>query len=174
MVRDGRRDLSALLGHRPHNRHVLLREEGLIELFTSHWRNRDLTDIDAVIVGVSRGTPRRAPGYRYRVLRSLAPNDRAWNTNHQEEFEQAYLDQLEELGAERILADLGRIGAGKPVVCLCWERLADPGEWCHRRMLADWLHEQTGLVVPELAPGMLRKRPDAPQQALFDYREERG
>ncbi len=47
--------------------------------------------------------------------------------------------QLEEIGARAILELLEALSGGKPVVTVCWEKLADPSEWCHRRMLADYL-----------------------------------
>lgn len=98
-------------------------------------------------------------------MRELAPNDQTWVLEDLEAFEASYLRQLEDLGPERILADLERIGRGRPVVMLCWER---PGEFCHRRVLANFLRAQTLIEVPELEPGMLGRRPDAPQPALFE------
>ncbi len=139
---------------------------GTLQLFTSHWRNRELADVDATIIGISRGTPRGNPGFRYRVLRSLAPGDEAWRQKDRESFERAYLDQLEALGSNRILADLRRISGGRPCVCLCWEKPHE--EFCHRWVLARFIDERAGIVIPELAPGMLAKRPDAQQHALFD------
>lgn len=112
-------------------------------------------------------SPRRAPGYRYRVLRSLAPNDRVWSMDDRETFERTYLGQLEELGAARILADLEGIAEDRPAVLLCWEKLADPDEWCHRTVLARFLEEQVRIEVPELEPGMIPPRPDTPEPKLF-------
>ena len=97
-----------------------------------------LPDLDATIIGISRGTPRRAPGFRYRVLRSLAPSDEVWREQQTDAFEEAYIDQLEAIGAETILADLARIAGDRAAVCLCWER---PHEaFCHRWVLSRWLH----------------------------------
>ncbi len=137
-------------------------------LFTSHWRSGLLPDLDATIVGISRGTPRRAPGFRYRVLRSLAPSDETWAREDRSEFEASYVGQLKRLGAERIIEDLARIAGDRAAVMLCWERLADPNEWCHRRALASWLQGQVGVVIPELEPGMLPQREDVAERRLFD------
>ncbi len=138
-----------------------------MQLFTSHWRNRELAHVDATIIGVSRGTPRRSPGFPYRVLRLLAPNDHAWAQQERDGFERAYLAQLEELGPEHILQRLAALSGGKAVIALCWEKLADPSEWCHREILARYLRTEAGIEVRELAPGDLPHRPDSPQPRLF-------
>ncbi len=139
-----------------------------MQMFTSHWRNRELAHVDATIIGVSRGTPRRSPRYRYRVLRLLAPNDHAWAQQERDGFERAYLAQLEELGPERIMERLEALAGGRPAILVCWERLTSPDEWCHRTALASYLHDRTGIEVRELEAGMLPPRPDAPQPSLFD------
>lgn len=136
------------------------------QIYTSHWRSPLLQDLGAVIVSISRGQPRWPLPFKYRKLRALAPNDRTWALEDQERFEESYREQLGELGADRILADLEGMDDGRPVVLLCWERPTE--ECCHRWTLARYLREETGLVVPELEAGMLTKRPDAPQPALFD------
>jgi hypothetical protein len=52
---------------------------------------------------------------------------------------------------EEVMAQLGRKkSAGdevKPLVLLCW---CAPGEFCHRRICADWYLEKTGQEIPEL------------------------
>jgi len=40
-------------------------------------------------------------------------------------------------------------GSHEPVL-LCWETLRKPGEWCHRRMAAEWFQAELGEEVPEL------------------------
>jgi len=137
------------------------------QLFTSHWRNPDLRDLDAIIIGISRGTPGGNPGFRYRVLRSLAPSRETFAIQDRERYAASYRAQLEELGAGRILADLKRIGGTGAIVMLCWERMADPSEWCHRRMLARYIERETGLEVPELKAQMLPQRVDEAQRSLF-------
>ena len=143
----------------------ILRGGAIEKLFTSHWRSSLLADVDAQIVSISRGEPRWRLPFAYRRLRSLAPCDEAWQEESTERFEAAYTRQLEELGAQRILDDLGRIGGGRPVVALCWERPHEP--FCHRWVLSRWLHEQTGIEVPELRAGDLPQSQDAPEMRLF-------
>lgn len=139
-------------------------------LFTSHWRNAELADLECVPVGISRGEPRWKLGYRYRRYPTLAPNDHVWSEQETEAFESAYRAQLDGLGADRIVSDLRRISeqhGGKALCLLCWERLADPDEYCHRLSLSGWLETRTGLVVPELRAGDLPRREDVLQRSLF-------
>lgn len=136
-------------------------------LFTSHWRSGLLPDLDATIIGISRGTPRWDPGFRYRVMRSLAPSDATWALEDLSEFEASYVEQLERSGAEKIMDDLARIVGNRPAVLLCWERLTGPDEYCHRRTLAGFLEREAEIVVPELRAGDLPQREDVPQRSLF-------
>ena len=117
------------------------------------------------MVSTSRGRPRWKLPFRYRRFDALAPSDETWALENTEQFAAAYVGQLKRLGADAIVSGLQRIGAGRTTVALCWEK---PGEFCHRRLLADFLEREAGVEVPELKPGMLARRPDAPQQALFD------
>jgi uncharacterized protein (DUF488 family) len=47
-------------------------------------------------------------------------------------------------------------------VLLCWE---EPGDFCHRRILADWIQEKIGIEVPEWQPG--DDEPDNSAKPLF-------
>jgi hypothetical protein len=38
----------------------------------------------------------------------------------------------------------------EPLVLLCWCDLSERHGWCHRRMAASWLEENTRVTVPEL------------------------
>ena len=138
------------------------------KLFTSHWRSPLLADADATMIGISRGVPRWHPGFRYRVARPLAPDDATWAHEDLGAFEESYRAQLERLGAERILADLGSIAGDRPAILLCWERdPTDPETPCHRRYLAEFLEREAGVVVPELAPGDVLQREGVPEPRLF-------
>jgi uncharacterized protein YeaO (DUF488 family) len=132
-----------------------------MELYTSHWRNQDLAHRnDLVPVGISRGVPRgevakRLP-YRYKRLVSLAPPSELFErwkagTVGPEEYTQIYRTHLDSMRPEEVMGQLERKkSAGdeeKPLVLLCW---CAPGEFCHRRIWADWYLEKTGQEIPEL------------------------
>lgn len=52
---------------------------------------------------------------------------------------------LEQQDAKEVVGRLLQIG--ERVVLLCYER---EGEFCHRRLVAKWIEEKTGIKVPEL------------------------
>jgi hypothetical protein len=146
------------------------REEAVVEaprLFTSRGTNKGLAGFRCQPVGISRGTPRFRTGYRYRMVRELAPNSEAWAQKGDEAaFRAAYLRQLEGLGLEAILdrlAGIGREVGGLPLVLLCYE---PPGEFCHRHVLSGWLRRR-GIEIRELEPGDLPGRSEATEQRLF-------
>ena len=123
---------------------------------TGSWRHARPAPDDAV-VGISRGVPRWRLPYFYQRCLLLAPARSTFKLPLPE-YRPAYLAQLEALGVERILtmlagyAQTASDGPKAGVLLLCWEDLSRPGTWCHRRMLADWLTERTGLVIPEQGP----------------------
>lgn len=69
-----------------------------MELYTSHWRSPILANVDAQVVGISRGTPRWSLPFKYRKLPALAPDARTWAQEDQEQFEASYTQQLEAAG----------------------------------------------------------------------------
>lgn len=139
-----------------------------MRLLTSYWSNPLLGEVDALAVSTSRSQPRYKLPYSYRRADELAPNDRVWNAGT-DEWRDLYHDQLDALGPDAVLGRLADLGGGKPVIVLCFEK--DRAD-CHRGVLAEWLSARAGLTVPELRPGDLPARPDAPQPSLFDHDRE--
>jgi uncharacterized protein DUF488 len=102
---------------------------------------------DHLRIGISRSQPRRmAAGYR--VYRKLAPGP--WfNSVRVDEYN--HLFRTEILGAlnpRAVAAELIEMAGGRIPVLLCFE-WPGKGQWCHRAMVAEWLAEVTGRVVPE-------------------------
>jgi hypothetical protein len=130
-----------------------------MELYTSYWQNSDLVGLDVIPVGISRGVPRgtMAKGlpYRYKRLMDLAPPRDLFEhwvagTIGPDEYTRVYRSYLDSLGSEEVMAWLEKKSAdngGKPLVLLCW---CSPGEFCHRRVWAEWYLEKTGREIPEL------------------------
>jgi hypothetical protein len=71
-----------------------------------------------------------------------------------DEYTRIYRDHLDSLGPEEVVGQLEKKRAengGKLLVLLCW---CSPGEFCHRRVFADWYREKTGQEIPELAKAL--------------------
>lgn len=63
----------------------------------------------------------------------------------QEEYEKGYKEEiLSKLDPKQIYETL------RDQVLLCWE---NPGEFCHRRLVAQWIKENLEIEVPEWMPG---------------------
>jgi hypothetical protein len=98
-------------------------------------------------VAISRGTPK---GWRGRVYKPLAPSWALVKIADPETFIKLYRAQvLEKLDARQVLADLGI----DDFVILCWEQ---PGEFCHRLVVAAWLQKELGVKVEEFNPKLRR------------------
>jgi len=102
-------------------------------------------------VRISLGHPRWHLSYHVAgVVKELAPRGEMLEWER-EAYEPAYRAILDGLGVDHIreLLEAASGGAGA-VAVLCFENLAKPGAWCHRRIFAEWWEEQTGEAVPEL------------------------
>jgi hypothetical protein len=63
------------------------------------------------------------------------------------------------------------------LVLCCYEDVHQPGEWCHRQIVAAWLSEQLGIEIPEVSkPGRPRqgRAPDGPHPAELAARERKA
>jgi uncharacterized protein (DUF488 family) len=56
-------------------------------------------------------------------------------------YRKEYQKILDSLDPAKVGKDLG-----PDAIMLCWER---PGEFCHRRLVAEWLSKHLGQSVPE-------------------------
>ncbi len=123
-------------------------------LFTSWYSNQALVEHPAAKVGISLGQPKFRLGYHLHHFPELAPA--GWLLSKpQAEFSVLYVKQLERLGVDHILmqiAQVAKVAGVDQLALLCFEDIRKPDTWCHRRILAAWLEEQTGQVVDEL-PG---------------------
>ena len=90
-------------------------------------------------VAVSQGVPRFYKGRRYMPL---APPCWLLEAKDPELFDREYRKQLDALDATQVAGDVG-----PNAILLCWESF---NVRCHRRLVAEWLEEKLGIVVPEL------------------------
>jgi hypothetical protein len=116
-------------------------------LFTSSWQS-SIDEARFCRIGISRGTPRGQKGFRRYPRLNPGPwfrsidDERAWAKRYCDEV-------LEPLDAARTVEQLFTLAAGRIPVLLCWEP-PEPGEHCHRGLVAAWLKDELGLDVFEL------------------------
>ena len=53
---------------------------------------------------------------------------------------------MSKISPEEAYAALSDLDVGETVL-LCWEK---PGDFCHRRLVADWLEKAIGIKISEL------------------------
>ncbi|MFE7277238.1 hypothetical protein [Streptomyces sp. NPDC057623] len=125
----------------------------MLTLFTN--RYQEFKPPQGVPVRITLGAPRfKLPYSLTHSVRELAPR-RDYLSEPEPAFTTAYRADLDQLGPERIAARLRQITEAERdhrLVLLCFEDLAKPGLWCHRRMFAAWWKEVTGDEVRELSP----------------------
>jgi hypothetical protein len=120
-------------------------------IFTGRYQNRRLASGLFVAVPISLGLPRWKLRYPLEGKLGLLCPSWSYLRSPRPVYEQKYLSGLAKIGVDRIGFDLDQYArSGMPAVLLCFEDLREPGNWCHRRLFADWWREQTGHDIPEL------------------------
>jgi uncharacterized protein (DUF488 family) len=115
-----------------------------MKLFTSNFR-RSGQHPGAVAISNGQGFYWHVPQYRPLVPAWKLVRDSKAGLIERQAFDREYLAQLHALDPRRVLFDLAAFGP--EVVLLCWEK---PGDYCHRRLAAQWLETEFGIAVPEL------------------------
>ena len=102
-------------------------------------------------IGISLGNPRGQAG-GYKLYRPLNPPRHILHSPRSV-YEPVYRAMLDSLDPHRVWADVHNLAAGAEPVLLCFERPPFTVEnWCHRRMVADWIQDNLGHEVPEFDP----------------------
>jgi len=90
----------------------------------------------------------------------LAPPRWLLKTKDPELFDREYRKQLDSLDAKQVAED-----PGPDAILLCWESF---NVRCHRRLVAEWLEEELGIVVPELGRQRDESIPFSEQHSKWD------
>ena len=101
---------------------------------------------DENAIAISRGTPKWYNGIHWPELAPTWDMVKAYNDKQisPARYTKLYLSQLRSLGVEDWGALLQQLP--DPTYFLCFET---PGQFCHRRVFAQWVEEQCGWVIPE-------------------------
>ena len=92
---------------------------------------------DPKAVSISLYPPRGWSGRRYKAL---APTKQMLKMG-EAEYRAAYQTILDRLDPRKVYQELG-----EDAILLCFEK---PGEFCHRRLVAEWLEKALGVEIPE-------------------------
>lgn len=104
---------------------------------TSYFKQPGLYPDAPRLVSIALWAPR---GYRGRRYSPLAPRREMFKMG-ESAYSIEYQKILDNLDPAKVAKDLG-----PDAIMLCWER---PGEFCHRRLVAEWLEKHLGQPVPE-------------------------
>lgn len=95
-------------------------------------------------VSIAGKTP---DGFTGRIYHDLAPKYSWWkewkdNGLSEEWYKEKYYETvLNKLDAKKVYEDLG-----EDAILICYER---PEKFCHRHLVAEWLHNQLGIDIKE-------------------------
>ncbi|MCP4259111.1 MAG: DUF488 domain-containing protein [Planctomycetes bacterium] len=123
-----------------------------MKIYTSRYGNKEIAQTGLVPVGISTGNPRFKTAFKVQHrIKALAPT-RDMLPLPYKTYKKIYFGMLGELDEGQLKEHFKKISNGKDLVFLCFEDLSKEGEWCHRRMFAEWWQGKTGDKVEELMP----------------------
>ena len=125
---------------------------------TSYFANiKNLPD-GANLISIARGNP---SWYRGKTYLPLAPSwELIKKTGFPEPYSTKYCEQvLNKLNPAEVMAEIG-----EDAILLCWEK---PGDFCHRRIVAEWLEKSLGIKVPEFENQVILTKKGNGQRSLF-------
>ena len=114
-------------------------------IYTGYYsKMKEYADLGLTLLSISRTKPEFAKSCI--DIPQLFPSDKIlWDHKKgkidEMEYTSKYLDQLNELGADRIIKMIQIFGDN--VVLLCWE---SPEKFCHRHILADYINKNSVVV----------------------------
>lgn len=119
-------------------------------MFTSNFA-RSSNHPDAV--AISQGVPRWYTGRRYI---KLSPSRELLKITDDDLYTKRYkAEVLALLDPKEVYRELG-----ENAILLCWEKA---GDFCHRRLVAEWLEQALGIDVPEIEP-VTKRSQSAPKK----------
>ena len=117
-------------------------------IYTGYYSKiKEYADSGLILLSISRTKPEFAKSCI--DIPQLFPSDKIlWDHKKGKiddmEYTSKYLDQLNELGVDRIIKMIQIFGDN--VVLLCWE---SPEKFCHRHILADYINKNSNINVEE-------------------------
>lgn len=97
------------------------------------------------------------------MYRALAPRKWLFDPAYKDyaAYRERYFNEiLGPLDAQKVWGELHVLADRHEPVLLCHEHLLKPGDWCHRRMVAEWFEDKLGVAVPEMTVAPKTKAQD--------------
>ena len=124
---------------------------------TSYYQSKLLDTAKHLVVQTSVGEPRFGTQPEWEMETIKPPVAILRGGLDQAAYTAGYIAHLETVGVPAIRAELDQLQGeasktGREVVLCCFESLKKPGQYCHRRIFAEWWAGKTGQAIPELQP----------------------
>ena len=122
-------------------------------------------------ISIARYAPKHVSGHvQYSALAPGKWFKNAENKTYERYRDLYYQEILAPLNAYVVWDELHRLAGDAEPVLLCWEHLRKEGDWCHRRIVAEWFEDRVGAIVAEMviAPTPRKIKTDPRQATLFD------
>ncbi|XDD52514.1 DUF488 family protein (plasmid) [Leptospira sp. WS92.C1] len=130
-----------------------------MKIYTSYFANvRNLSE-NIVPISIARYA-RHWEGFKYFPL---APDGETLKMPLRE-YTEKFHSKLSKLNVKNIIEELKAISDESDIALLCYEK---PGDFCHRRLVAEWIEKETGMVVPEYQTLLVQKKEETKQPKLF-------
>ena len=120
-----------------------------MEVYTSYFGMKaKIEEVGILPVSIALWKPRWYEGLEYK---KIAPKAFMLKGEYSQEEYVVYYNRfvLDKLDVDEVVKDLERLGDGKDIALLCYEK---PGDFCHRHLFADWMLQQTGWDIQEFRP----------------------
>lgn len=135
-----------------------------MKIYTSYFGNLKRLGADKIMpIGVALYTPKWYSGSEMKVL---APRGYmlAKGISEQQYTEMYTRQVLAGLNPRHIVTMIEQMSGGRDCALLCYEK---PGDFCHRRLIADWLQKSLGITVDEYKVVAEPPKPKVMQMSLF-------
>lgn len=140
-----------------------------MEIYTSYFaRQGKLREAGIVPIGIALWPPKFFQGLH---LQYLAPKRYMMKdeVTREQYIQMYYRDVVGHLNPAQVIADIERMSQGKDAALLCYEK---PGDFCHRRLFADWMLRETGLEIKEWEPSQKQIEEQVAKQMQTPVLEE--
>lgn len=125
-----------------------------MDVYTSYFAMKsNLEKYGITPVSIALWKPKWYEGLEYK---KIAPKAFMLRGEYSQEEYEVFYERfvLEKLEVNEVLDDLERLGDGKDIALLCYEK---PGDFCHRHLFADWVLKKTGWEISEFSPKQKRQ-----------------